>query len=123
MKLQVPSPADSPGGRIGNRVRGPDGTAAVSGEGTPTAKAGHWGDLRRRDGRERTVCSPARKSEDLLGDGVPEPPGQGRYGTAKGSAEKGRGSAEAAGAFLMFSLARRLARVLARCAGKGRCGI
>ena len=32
------------------------------------------------------------KSEDLLGKDVPEPPGQGRHGTAKGTAEKGRGS-------------------------------
>ena len=35
-------------GRIGNRVQITDGTAAVSTDGQIKAKAGHWGDLRRR---------------------------------------------------------------------------
>ena len=46
--------------RIGNRVRIPDGTAAVCAEAACRAKAGHWGNLRRRARPSR------RESEDLL---------------------------------------------------------
>ena len=51
--------------RIGNRVRIPDGTAAVCAEAACRAKAGHWGTLRRRARPSR------RESEDLLGEALP----------------------------------------------------
>ena len=51
--------------RIGNRVRIPDGTAAVCAEAACRAKAGHWETLRRRARPSR------RESEDLLGEALP----------------------------------------------------
>ena len=45
--LAVPGAAISRTGRIGNRVKITDETAAVNTDGKIVAKAGHWGDLRR----------------------------------------------------------------------------
>jgi len=48
IQLAVSDAAGSRGRRIGNRVQITDGTATVSTDGQTMAKAGHWGDLRRR---------------------------------------------------------------------------
>ena len=65
IQLAVPDAAENRAGRIGNRVEITSGTAAVNTDGQIGAKAGHWGDLRRRIcpvGLVSGTCEP----EDLL---------------------------------------------------------
>lgn len=58
-------------GRIGNRVQFTDGAAAVSTDGQIMAKAGHWGDPRRRICAEGVILRNVRVRRPALGQFMP----------------------------------------------------